>query len=345
MSGDAKKGGDAKGKKAPTKFEKLEAELESYFASWVEIVQPLNPFRITPVVPKPVEPEPGLFSGFKKITKGNSGLAVEELRIRLAGFGGILPGTEFDDALLGAVKRFEKDVMGRGPIGQVDMDFAKALDAFAAAHPLSFTKKLKCPCGTCGGFGKGRHKDEYSSKYAASKNEAGHKYEYPGIHRSLLWACRSLIHYGSVIHKDKIRFMAFSSGYRCHDDNKLHVDPTTKKARSSTNHMGKAVDLNFESKVGDKWVRDPSKAQTSTDADAMRQIAQDKLGAQVSWNSTDKFALEPGGKGAGHAPTWVHMDVRTWNRDALDDHYFVQNLIDLDGTPMATLLVRPGSFE
>ena len=87
MSGE-KKGAPTKGKKAPTKLEKLEAELESYFASWVRIVEPLNPFRIAPVVAKPVEPEPGLFSGFKKIKKGNSGLAVEELRIRLAGFGG-----------------------------------------------------------------------------------------------------------------------------------------------------------------------------------------------------------------------------------------------------------------
>ncbi len=277
-----------------------------------------------------------------------TGEAVSELRIRLAGFGGLLPGDTFDGDVADSVKQFEKDVMKRAETGIVDAAFALALDKFAADWPIDVEGQLACPCVTkkrlqgCSGFGKGQFKGEYSPKYAKSRDEAGHKYEYPGIHRSLLWAARALMFYATVDHKDEIRFLKFSSGYRCHKDNEAH-------SRTSTNHMGKAVDIQFSHGDGGKWIV-ADEAQTMKDSNAMRDVAIARMRAQTNWTDPDLFSLEPGGKAKkgskeAHAPTWVHMDVRKWSAGDRDDSYFTETTSGLEGTPFVRLLAGPGSFQ
>lgn len=314
------------GKDGPSK---IFADLDAYMQNWKPIAVADNT-RVAirpPQIEKLVVP-----SGptAKTLRKGDSGKVVSELRIRLAGFGGVLPGTEFDDSLEKAVKQFEKDVMARAETGIVDNAFAVRLDQFAKDWSLNFEKQLKCDCSKCTGFGSGRRKGEYSN--AKSKLELYHKYEYPGIHRSLLWASRAIMFYCTLDHKDKIRFLKFSSGYRCHDNNAIHK-------RSSTNHMGKAVDMAFEGFRDKKWTRDTIKdlENVKKDANSIRDVAQTRMNAQINWGSKDRFSLEPG-SGKVSAPTWVHMDVREWSAKHLADEYFAKSQTALDGDPMVSLL-------
>lgn len=282
-----------------------------------------------------VKPVPRPASQVVPAALGRGGTLVSELRIRLAGFGGLLPGDAFDAATENAVKQFEQDVMCRSPTGRVDAEFAKRLDRFAAEYPIFFGGNLACACKICGGYGMKRHQGEYSEKYAKSRSEAGNQYEYPGIHRSLLWAARALMFYASKDHPDSLRFIKFSSGYRCHDNNR-------QSGRKTTNHMGKAVDMQFGRKVSGRWSLG-TPAQKHSDADAGREVAKSRLRAQVGWNGEDRFSLEPGGDGAGHAPTWVHIDVRTWSKIHLADGFFAATAQDLDGTPLVELFSDPGS--
>ena len=312
--------------KAPSR---ILADLDAYMATWKPVAVADNTRVAIPMLPIPKVAAPAADTT-KTLAKGASGEVVSELRIRLAGFGGVLPGTEFDDSLEKAVKQFEKDAMGRAETGIVDNAFAARLDQFAKDWPINFEKQLACDCGVCSGFGSQRKKGEYPKGKA--KLELYHKYEYPGIHRSLLWAARAIMYYCTIDHKDAIRFQLFSSGYRCHDDNALHK-------RSSTNHMGKAVDMTFEGFVDKKWTRDVKKGVEAVkkNANAVREIAKKRMNAQVNWGSKDRFSLEPG-TGSVSAPTWVHMDVREWSASHLDDEYFATNQADLDGETLVSLL-------
>lgn len=266
-----------------------------------------------------------------KIEKDATGEIVSELRIRLAGFGGVLPGSLFDDSLVKAVKQYERDVMGRTETGVVDGAFALSLDDFAKKWPIDLRKVLRCPCGKCGGHGKSQKFGVYivDKRYPAN-SESLCQYEYPGIHRSVLWGARALMHYATVDHKDKIRFYGYSSGYRCHIDNKNHNRPTT-------NHMGKAVDLHFCRNYKGKWLRQGK--DIASDVELMRTVAQKRMNATLGWEENSKrFGLETAAQGA---KTWVHLDVREWGGKGsvyLADEYFVKYPEDLDGTSMFELL-------
>lgn len=312
--------------KAPSK---ILADLDAYMASWKPVAVADNTRVVIPLRPVPKVAEPAADTT-KTLQKGATGDAVSELRIRLAGFGGVLPGTEFDESLVKAVKQFEKDVMNRTETGVVDHAFAARLDQFASDWPVNFEKQLKCDCTKCTGFGSQRKKGEYTKGKA--KLEMYNQYEYPGIHRSLLWASRAIMFYCTLDHKDEIRFQKFSCGYRCHDNNKAH-------GRSSTNHMGKAVDIVFEGFKDKKWTRDITKdlEGVKKNANSVREIAKKRMNAQVNWGSKDRFSLEPG-TGSVSAPTWVHMDVREWSASHLDDEYFVTTQDDLDGDTLVSLL-------
>lgn len=313
---------------------KILADLEAYARSW----RPRQPITVADntrvVIPRIQIGDPNVYP----IKKGETSDRVKELRIRLAGFGPIKPGRTFDEATENSVKLFEKDVMGRSdPTGIVETEFAKKLDRFATEWPIHF-KQLACPCGTCGGFGVGQYKGKH---YRNHREEKYHQYEYPGVHRCLLWGVRAIMFYCTVDHKDSIRFQKIDSGYRCEIDN-------LNKGRPTTNHMGKTVDLHFETWVDKEWKRDTLSNDTNfKSCNKIRELATKRLKASTSWVPSGEFGLEPGGSKIkqGEAYTWVHLDVREWNQAYLEDDYFVKTAVDLDGFSMSSLLLTPSGEQ
>jgi peptidoglycan hydrolase-like protein with peptidoglycan-binding domain len=89
---------------------------------------------------------------------GDRGALVEELNIRLTGFGGTVkaptPLNEFTSKTESAVRQFQRDYMEVPETGKVCGPFLKALDDFRARFPIDLTK-MRCPCGHCHGFGNG----------------------------------------------------------------------------------------------------------------------------------------------------------------------------------------------
>lgn len=243
--------------------------------------------------------------GERILQKTLSGPDVVELQIRLAGFRGTVPDGDFGPGTEVQVVRFQADYMKmETPTGLVDGETMAATDRFAADYPINFNR-LKCPCGTCGGFGRGLFKGRYFA--GRPKAEAFYRYEYPGIHRMTLWAARAIMFYMPE-HK-----FTFNSSYRCSVDN-------VRKGRRSTNHHGKAVDLDIELKPGEDKHDDLEKC------NAVRAKLVETAHAQIGWGATNRKALEP----QDIAPTWVHYDVRCYQQKYLKDEYFCKTLKDLD---------------
>ncbi|MDG5817095.1 peptidoglycan-binding domain-containing protein [Chitinispirillales bacterium ANBcel5] len=273
----------------------------------------------------------------KSYKKGDTGKIVEEINIRLAGFGGGVPSDVFDDLTETKVKNFEKLYMKRGnPKGIVDMAVAEAIDEFGEEYVIDedMFRQLKCKCESrsdisvkCAGFGNGKFKNEFSQ---ASTAEAFHRYEYPGIHRSLLWAIRGL-DYHLWQEDEKIERFGFSSGYRCYG--------------STVNHRGKAVDIIYRNQINGQWInRDQqSSADRQIVAEQVRTICQksEVLNATIDWimpASKDRFSLESVEMGA---TTWVHVDVREFDRSKyLDDRFFCKNLTEINGEKLILLLQK-----
>jgi hypothetical protein len=151
------------------------------------------------------------------------------------------------------------------------------------------------------------------------------------------------MHYAEMDHPNEIRFQHFSSAYRCHVDNSKHKSKDKKTGkmvpRPTTNHMGKASDIQFAYQKDGKWFvggkKDP---RTCKNVDRMRKVAVERLNAQYGWKDKGKFSLETADQGA---TSWVHIDVRAWSAKDRDDLYFVQTASDLNGAPMVQLL-QPG---
>ena len=243
--------------------------------------------------------------GVRQIVRGCKGADVVELQVRLAGFRGTLPDGDFGPGTERQVMSFQRDFMGmKSPTGVVDRRTMLAIDRFAVRFPIDFAS-LRCPCGRCRGFGSGRFKDQYVSGKPLA--EAFHRYEYPGVHRMLLWAVRAARFYlepgGFVV----------TSGYRCSLNNADH-------GRATTNHHGKAIDVVFTPRAGAK----PRNAQA--DSDAARGLIVETADAQIGWGARNRKALEP----PEIAPTWVHYDVRCYESAYLGDEMFCTTLKELD---------------
>ena len=264
----------------------------------------------------------------KSVKKGDKGKIVEEINIRLAGFGGGVPSDTFDDVTEKKVRNFQRIYMEmEEPTGVLDVTTAKAIDDFADKQQLSLSD-FRCSCGECGGFGKQRFKGEYR---AGREDERFHKYEYPGIHRSLLWLLRGFSYHLSGQKHLKLKIGDISSGYRCWIDNE-------KKKRTSTNHMGKAADLHiYTADARDNWRRGGKK-----ECDQAREVLRKECNCQVRWGSEDRFALEPSDakyEGEFVATTWVHVDVRTFQpHKYLLDKFFVKNGAGVEGTRMQDMV-------
>ncbi|MDQ6979317.1 MAG: peptidoglycan-binding protein [Mariprofundaceae bacterium] len=239
--------------------------------------------------------------GMRSINKGCEGRDVQELQIRLSGFVGGVPDGDFGPGTERQVMAFQRDVMAQSqPSGVADMETLEALESFAAQHPMNW-QDLACPCGVCRGFGQGLAQGEYRAEQPHI--EAYHQYEYAGIHRSLLWALRAIIHYHPQLD------LTISSGYRCSVNNR-------QKGRTSTNHHGKAIDIATHG----------SREQRMMQSDRLRDDIMHQCNAQLGWQHGNKKSLEP----ANIAPTWVHLDVRCFAPKFLGDEHFCRNPVELD---------------
>jgi hypothetical protein len=243
--------------------------------------------------------------GERELKRGCNGPDVVELQIRLAGFCGTVPDGEFGPGTERQVMNFQRDYMKRRtPTGVVDRATMRAIDRFARKYPFDF-RRLKCPCGRCGGFGQGQFKGRYLP--GRPHVEAFHRYEYPGMHRMLLWAVRGVFFY----HPE--HQFVITSGYRCSVDNE-------QRGRNSTNHHGKAIDLGIVQE------RSEDKRDDMVKCDAVRGRIIETAQAQIGWDAPNCKALEP----SSMAPTWVHYDVRCYEPDYLRDEMFCTTLKALD---------------
>jgi hypothetical protein len=239
--------------------------------------------------------------GERELKRGAVGPDVAELQIRLAGFRGTIPDGDFGPGTERQVMEFQRDFMKMpNPHGRADGDTLRAINEFADKFPLEFDR-LRCPCGECGGFGRRKSKGEYPA--GQPKVEAYHLYEYPGMHRMLMWAVRAVL-----FHMPQHRFI-FNSGYRCSIDNRNHD-------RTSTNHHGKAIDLDIVSLQGECHADDRNKC------NGARACIQATGEAQIGWAVRNRKALEP----ENIAPTWVHYDVRCYEAKYLDERFFCTSL-------------------
>ena len=243
--------------------------------------------------------------GARELKRGCKGPDVAELQTRLAGFRGTVPDGDFGPGTERQVMNFQRDYMGKSaPAGIADRATLRAIDKFADDYPFDF-KSLKCPCGECGGFGQGQFKGRYHA--GRPRAEAFYRYEYPGIHRMLLWAARA-----AFLYLPGHRFV-ITSGYRCSVNNAQH-------GRSSTNHHGKAIDMDIVAKPGE------DKGDDMLKCDGARGCIVETAHAQIGWSASNRKALEP----SNIAPTWVHYDVRCYEPKYLKDEAFCTTLKELD---------------
>jgi len=241
--------------------------------------------------------------GDRTLRRHASGADVVELQLRLAGSRGTVwdgdfgPGTELQ------VMTFQRDVMNEAkPDGIVGPATFAALEHFTDDYPVDF-EKLMCQCGQCDGFGNGLHRNEY--QLGKPEAERYYLYEYPGIHVALIHSYRAVRFYSQRLGYPE---PLLSCGYRCHENNRQHQ-------RTSTNHMGKAIDFDFPLKGGE------TKRDDRDRCDEFRGSMVEFGNFQIGWAASNRKALEP----SEYAPTWIHMDVRNYERKYLDERYFVRS--------------------
>ncbi|WP_392553085.1 hypothetical protein RHO14_04270 [Orbus wheelerorum] len=257
---------------------------------------------------------------------GDQNELIREVNIRLAGFGGNVPTDYFDERTEKMIKQFQRDYMKVNETGVIDLNLLKSIDSFQEKYPIDeFFQQAKCRCRKCDGFGSQSH---ISERQDNKINERLRKYEYPGIHRTLFWVLRAWQFYLSEYDSSELIVTAISSGYRCWFDNNNH-------SRSSTNHMGKALDLHVtRNGVGGENVTDDS-----------RDVLISYSAAQYRWGATNRISLEPGARAKlkgdrALAPTWVHYDVRSFSLIYLDDRYFAKSVNNINGPSLENLFFK-----
>lgn len=277
---------------------------------------------------------------------------IREINIRLAGFGGNVPTTKFTDRTEKMIKQFQRDYMKVAETGKVCGDVLRAIDDFSLKFDLSpaVWSSLHCSCTTkgsnvssslrniyernnCKGWGDGTGKGTYKTGNA----EKDHKYEYPGIHRSLLFGFKAVLFYLSK--HPTYKFWQISSGYRCRFKNYV-----------TTNHQGKAIDIQFNDagNIGGALQENIPK---------LKKIREDifykYLDSKTSWiNGTNNFCLEPialiykpnGKIDTNYTYSWIHFDVREFEPIYLEDKYFCKNKDGLNATSIVQLAKKFG-FE
>lgn len=232
------------------------------------------------------------------IKLGDINSKVREIQIVLSGFNGTVWDGIFGPNTERQVKQFQKDYMNVYPDGVVGDKTFEAIEKFNDEYKVDFID-LRCPCGHCNGFGNGLYQGEYNNSH---KIERYHMYEYPGIHKVILWTSKAFRFYIKKIYGYDC---VYSSGYRCSINNK-------QKGRTSTNHCGKAIDLDI--------VHSGDKRQDMIICDNSRKKISTLSNIQIGWNDFNVKSFEP----SYIAPTWIHMDVRCYDRRYLQDEFFIQ---------------------
>lgn len=243
-----------------------------------------------------------------QLQHGSRGPEVVELQLRLAGF----RGTTWDGIFGGErqlqVETFQRLFMSATqPSGVVDDATITAINVFAEKYSIDFAP-IRCQCGECGSFGK----DQFGGVYRAGmpEIEAYHHREYPGIHKAILHSYRALCMCAEL---NGLPAPFMTSGYRCWIHNKA-------KGRRSTNHMGKALDIDFPLGVGEDKQDDCNRC------DDVRGMLVEMGNFQLGWGAKNRKALEP----SYIAPSWIHMDVRCYEKKFLADAFFVKSAEELD---------------
>jgi GH24 family phage-related lysozyme (muramidase) len=264
------------------------------------------------------------------IKKGDKSELIREINIRLAGFGGNVPTDEFTENTEKMIKQFQKDYMKVPETGKICGNVLKAIDGFCDKY-IENVEDYKCPCqnsnnsaenekasvaNRCSeGWGKGLYSAQYMN---ASINEPYRKYEYPGMHRSTLWAVSAMKFYLDFT-KSRYKKYDVNRGYRCWADNNFHN-------RHSTNHFGKAADIRF--------TKDGARTYSSIDSNKIRESIFNKYLNAKWWGNPNFFTLE---KESDGAVTYVHVDCRDFSIKYMDNKYFVKNQINVKGKSIVQL--------
>lgn len=279
------------------------------------------------------------------IKKGDKNELIREVNIRLAGFGGNVPTDEFTERTEKMIKQFQRDYMEVPETGKICGNVLRAIDEFSYNFDISESlwKQLQCSCSTkgkqmksklrgilevnnCDGFG-----DETGDNTSPEKFN---KYEYPGIHRSLLFGLKTIFFYLSK--QENYSFGLISSGYRCRFKN-----------YGTTNHQGKAIDIQFNK--GNWKIRGRLYENIAELENIRKDIFYKYLNAKTGWTDVNSFSLEPIGLNknntqidSNHTYSWIHMDVRTFDKDYLADQYFCKNITQLNGKSIVQLAIELG---
>ena len=232
---------------------------------------------------------------------------VLEVNIRLAGFGGALPSNDFTDLTEKCIKQFQRDYMKAPETGKICGSLIKAIDKFNYEYPIgSYHQQMKCPCGQCSGFGNGRMGVPSGQSIAN---------EYPGIHRSIIWAFKACIFYLSFTELG-YKALLVSSGYRC-------IVRNVQKGRKSVNHMGQALDVQFSS------VSNGAIANSVADVEKIREVILVKsMGAEYRWDKKNKISLETTADGAS---SWVHFDSREYEQKYKKLNFYAKTIAGMVG--------------
>lgn len=261
---------------------------------------------------------------------GDQGPLIEELNIRLHGFGGTMvpnkPWDEYTEKTAKAVKQFQRDFMKTSETGVVCGDVLRALDLFRSSYPINMAH-FKCQCNSCGGFGRG-YTSSASVQYFQSNGQPYSGTERPGIHRALLWTLRAAKFYVATVDVALgYNFFEINSGYRCWQRNKeIH--------RKTINHMGNALDIRFK------------KNNVTCSGNVLQRLREDifikRIKARMGWGNHYGFAMESNAEGAA---SWVHIDMRDVIAPWDHSRYYAVTNGACDGASLVELARQESRFQ
>lgn len=144
--------------------------------------------------------------------------------------------------------------------------------------------------------------------------------EYPGIHRSIIWAFKACMFYLSFTELG-YKALLVSSGYRC-------IDRNVQKGRKSVNHMGQALDVQF-SRVSNGAI-----ANSVADVEKIREVVLVKsMGAEYRWDKKNEISLETTADGAS---SWVHFDSREYEQKYKKLNFYAKTIAGMVGGDLST---------